>query len=288
MPRPFRSHHLWPDHTALIRGEPVTRRFLLSLVAIASVASLLLAACGSQTPAAPALTDPKDILTKTILSLKDVKTVEMTGTFTGNVTVPNMGALDLSSTKLSAALDIPGKKAKFNLDAPAVVGTKVDAILLDNVGYVKITGLLAGMAGLTADKYTKAEIPMPSADPSASASTGDAAQVVEAVTKLNEALGKLPTPPTKGADEACGDQQCYHVTLKVTSDDLKAIDPSVSSVSGTGDLTLDVWTRRNDLRPAKVAFSVTSPEIGTVGMTLELKYDGTVSVEAPPADQIAP
>ena len=265
----------------------MTRRFTLSLIAIASVASLLLAACGSA-PAAPALTDPKEILSKTILSLKDVKTVELTGTFTGNVTVPNMGALDLSTTKLSAAMDIPGKKAKFNLDAPSVLGTKVDAILLDNVGYLKISGLLAGMAGVTPDKYSKTDLPTPSADPSASASTGDAAQVAAAAAKLNEALAKLPTPPTKGADEACGDQQCYHVTLKVTSNDLKSLDPSVSSVAGTGDLTLDIWTRKNDLRPAKIAFSVTSPEIGTVGVTLELKYDGSVSVDAPPADQIAP
>jgi hypothetical protein len=266
----------------------VTRRFLLSLVAIASVASLTLAACGAQAPAAPALTDPKDILAKTVLSLKDVKTVELTATFTGNVTVPNMGALDLSSTKLSAALDIPNKKAKFSLDAPAVVGTKVDAILLDNVGYLKISGLLAGMAGLTADKYAKAELPMASAAPSASAVTD--AQVLEAITKINEALGKLPTPPTKGADEACGDQQCYHVTLKVTAADLRALDPSVGSQVGNtaGDLALDVWTRRNDLRPAKMSFGVTSPDIGTVTATFELKYDGAVTVEAPPADQIAP
>jgi hypothetical protein len=267
----------------------VTRRFLLSLVAIASVASLLLAACGAQAPAAPALTDPKDILAKTVLSLKDVKTVEVTGTFTGNVTVPNMGALDLSTTKLSAAMDIPGKKAKFSLDAPSILGTKVDAILLDNVGYVKVSGLLAGTLGLTPDKYKKADIPTPSAAPNASAAAGDAAQVAEAVTKLNEALSKLPTPPTKGADEACGDQQCYHVTLKVTSNDLKSLEPSVgSAVGGSGDLTLDVWTRKNDLRPAKVGFSITSPEIGTVGINLEFKYDGSVSVEAPPADQIAP
>ena len=268
----------------------MTRRFLLSLVAIASVASLLLAACGAQAPAAPALTDPKDILAKTVLSLKDVKTVEVTGSFTGNVTVPNMGALDLSTTKLSAAMDIPGKKAKFSLDAPAVLGTKVDAILLDNVGYVKVSGLLAGTLGLTPDKYKKADIPAPSAAPGASAAAGDAAQVAEAVTKINEALSKLPTPPTKGADEACGDQQCYHVTLKVTAADLRALDPSVGSQVGNtaGDLALDVWTRRNDLRPAKMSFGVTSPDIGTVTATFELKYDGAVTVEAPPADQIAP
>lgn len=264
----------------------MTRRLTLSLIAIASVASLLLAACGSQTPAAPPLTDPKEILTKTVVSLKDVKTVEVTGTFSGNVTVPDMGALDLSTTKLSAAMDIPGKKAKFSLDAPSVLGTKVDAILLDNVAYYKITGLLAGMIGATPDKYTKAELPASSPDPAASAAS--ATEVDEAVAKINEALDKLPTPPTKGADEACGDQQCYHVTLKITADDLKKLDPTAASVAETGDLTLDIFSRKVDIRPAKIVFTITSPEIGTVGITLELKYDGSVSVEAPPADQIEP
>ena len=259
---------------------------MLSLVAIASVASLLLAACGSQAPAAPALTDPKDILTKTILSLKDVKTVELTGTFTGKVTVPNMGALDLSTTTLSAAMDIPAKKAKFSVDAPAILGTKVDALLVDQVGYLKVSGLLAGSLGLTPDKYKKQAIPMGAAVPDPSA---DAAQIADAIAKLNEAFGKLPTPPTKGADVACGDQQCYDVTLKVTSADLQSLAPSAATtVGGTGDLTLDVWTRKNDLRPARFVFSITSPDIGTVGITLDLKYDGSVSVSAPPADQIAP
>jgi hypothetical protein len=263
----------------------VTRRFALSLIAVASVASLLLAACG-QAPAAPALTDPKDILTKTVLSLKDVKTVEMTGSFTGKVTVPEMGgSLDLSTTKLVAALDIPGKKAKFSLDAPSILGTKIDAVLLENVGYVKVSGLLAGMVGLTPDKYMKEDLPTPSAGPSASA---DATEIAKAITEINDALSKLPSPPTKAADEACGDQQCYHVTIKVTADDLKSLDPMVGSVGGTGDASVDVFTRKNDLRPAKVSFTITSPEIGTVGIILEFKYDAAVSVEAPPADQIAP
>jgi hypothetical protein len=264
----------------------VTRRFNLSLIAVVSVASMLLAACGSQAPAAPALTDPKEILTKTILSMKDVKTVEVTGSFTGNVTVPNMGALDLSTTKLSAALDIPNKKAKFSVDAPSILGTKVDALLIDQTAYLKVSGLLAGSLGLTPDKYKKQDVPMGSAAPNA---TADPTQIAALVTQLNDVFAKLPNPPTKAADEACGDQQCYHVTLKVSSDDLKALDPTVgSTVPGSGDLTLDVWSRKSDIRPAKIQFSITSPEIGTVGIVLELKYDTSVSVAAPPADQIAP
>ncbi len=70
----------------------MTRRFALILVALLATTSLVLAACGAQTPALPALTDPKEILTETVLSLKDLKTVEFTGTFTGSLTLPEMGA----------------------------------------------------------------------------------------------------------------------------------------------------------------------------------------------------
>ena len=105
----------------------MTQRFALIFVAFMATASLVLAACGTSTPALPALTDPKEILAESVLSLKDLKTVEVTGTFTGSVTLPDLGALDLSTVKISAAADIPGKKAKFSLDAPTVMGTRIDA-----------------------------------------------------------------------------------------------------------------------------------------------------------------
>ena len=68
--------------------------------------------------------------------------------------------------------------------------------------------------------------------------------------------------------------------------DLKALDPTSSSMDG--DFSLDLWSRKNDRRPAKIQMSVTSTEIGTVGMTFELKYDVPVAVDVPAADQIAP
>ena len=258
----------------------MTRRFMLSLVAIASVASLLLAACGAQAPAAPALTDPKDILTKTILSLKDVKTVELTGTFTGKVTVPNMGALDLSTTTLSAAMDIPGKKAKFSLDAPTLLGTKVDAVMIGDTAWYKITGALAAMAGGTADKYNKVPVPTASGNPAA-----DATDMTKLVAQLQEGFAKLPSPLTKGADEKCGDVDCYHVSTVVTAAQAKALDASSTL---DGDVTVDLWTRKSDYRPAKFGFSLASSTLGTFGMTIDIKYDVAVSADAPPADQVAP
>jgi hypothetical protein len=259
----------------------VTRRFSLSLLAILATLAVVLGACASTPPAAPALTDPKEILTSAVTSLKDVKTFELSSSFSGTVKVPNMGDFDLSTIKMTASVDIANQKAKFNLDAPTLLGTKIDALAIGNTTYLKVSGMLGTMLGAGADKYTKNEIPTPSGAPSA-----NPADVVKLVADIKAALDKLPTPPTKAADEKCGDQDCYHVTTKVTAADLKALDPSAAAVDG--DISVDLWSRKSDYRPAKLAFAVTTAEMGTFGITLDLKYDVPVSVDAPPADQIAP
>ena len=260
----------------------MTRRFALILVVLASTTSLVLAACNSA-PAAPALTDPKDILTQTVLSLKDVKSVEMTGTFTGTIQAAELGgSLDLSSTKINAAIDIEHQKAKFSVDAPSIMGTKLDALVVDGSAYLKIEGLLATSLGMTAGKYTKTAVPQSSGE-----SVTDAAAIAKQVDEFKTALDKLPNPPTKGADEKCGDQDCYHVTVTLTAEDLKTLSPEAATLPD-GQFSIDIWSRKNDVRPAKIALSVTTSQIGTVGMTFEFKYDVSVSVDAPPADQIAP
>jgi hypothetical protein len=256
----------------------VTRRFTLLVLAIVASLSVIVAACGSTAPAAPALTDPKEILSTSVLSVKDVKTLEITGSFTGSVKAAQLGDIDLSTVKLSASIDIPNKKAKVSLDAPSILGTKVDALLLDKVAYYKVAGPLAAFLGASADKYTKADVPTASGNPAANLT-----DVAASVAQLKAALDKLPTPPTKAADEKCGDQDCYHVVLKLTGADLKALDPTSST---NGDVSLDLWSRKSDNRPAKLAFAVTTVDMGTFGVTLDIKYDVPVSVDAPPADQV--
>lgn len=257
------------------------RRFALMPLALVAVLSLVLVACSS-TPQAPALTDPKEILAKGVTSLTGVKTLEFTGSFTGNLNVPNLGAMDLSTITMAGALDIPNKNAKFTLDAPTLMGTKIDAIVVGGAAYYKVAGLLAGMmGGASADKYTKTDVPTASGDPAAAVT-----DVAKVTAQIQEALAKLPTPPTKAADEKCGDQDCYHVTIKLTAADLQALSPGSAGMDG--DLTFDMWTRKSDYRPAKLSISATSAEVGTFGMVLDIKYDTTLSIAAPPADQIAP
>jgi hypothetical protein len=257
----------------------VTRRFALILVALASTASLVLAACNS-TPAASPISDPKEILVQTVLSMKDVKTVEFTGSLTGQLTIPQLGSpIDLSTATFSGQLDIAGK-AKVTFSAPSFLGTKFDAVVVDKVAYYKIAGPLAAMLGASADRYTKTEIPEASGKP-----VTDPVEIAKKIDEFRTELNKLPTPPTKGADEKCGDQDCYHITLNVSAADMKALG---STSTTEGSFVLDIWSRKNDLRPAKIVVGVTTPTTGTIGATFDFKYDVTVSVDAPPADQIAP
>ncbi|MEO5940290.1 MAG: hypothetical protein ABIZ72_04980 [Candidatus Limnocylindrales bacterium] len=255
------------------------RRLAYLPLALVAALSLVLAACSS-TPAAPALTDPKEIVAKGVTSLTGVKTFEFTGTFSGTVKLPQMGDFDLSTVKMAGAIDVSTRSLKFSLDAPTLLGTKVDAVVVGNVAYYKLSGALTAMLGGTADKYTKADVPTASGNPVA-----DATDVNKAVAEIQAALAKLPNPPTKGADEKCGDQDCYHVTMALSAADLKALDPAASV---NGDVTFDIWTHKTDNRPAKISFSATSLDMGKFGLVLELKYDVPVSVAAPPADQIAP
>jgi len=259
----------------------LTRRLALFPIALLAVLSLILSACASTPPAAPSLTDPKEIVAKGVTSFSSVKTFEFTGSFSGLVKVPQMGDFDLSKVTMSGAIDVSNKSLKFNLKAPTVLGTEIDALVVGNTAYYKIEGMLAAMLGGTAGKYTKSDVPTASGDPVA-----DATDITKAISEIQAALAKLPTPPTKGADEKCGNQDCYHVTTKLTAADLKALDPTAAAMNG--DVTFDIWTQKSDYRPAKLSFSATSAEIGTFGMTLEVKYDVPVSVQAPPADQVAP
>jgi hypothetical protein len=259
----------------------VIRRLVLLPLSVVAL-SLVLVACGS-TPVvsiAPALTDPKEIVDKGVTSLVDVKTFEFTGTFTGKLAAAHLGEFDLSTIKLAGAVDVPGKGARISLDAPSLLGTKLDAVLVGDRAYFKVAGALAAVLQGSAEKYTMVAVPATGTDPLAIAT-----DVAKLVSQLQAGLALLPVPPTKAPDERCGDLDCYHVSLSLTGDQLRALDPSSTLI---GNTTIDLWTRKNDYRPAKIAFSVASPMTGTFGMSLDLRYDVGVSIAAPPADQIAP
>jgi len=250
------------------------------LAYLGAAAAVAFAACSSGTPAAPPLTDPKEILTKSVLTLKDVKTFHMQADVSGAIKMDLSGSgspasIDLKGTTASGDLDIANKKAHVNLSAPALLNVTADIIVIGNDTYTKVS--------LLGPKYTK----------TTSTDSGDPAAVAgdpqKAIDEINKFLNTPGVAPTKQADEKCGDKDCYHVSMNLTSDQLSGVTGSLGSGAPTGTGTIDVWSQKNDLRPAKVAISANAGDQGTVTVTLTLSnYDAAVTINPPPDSDVAP
>lgn len=245
------------------------------LAALTAVVALLAGACGSS---APALTDPKDILSQSAATLSALKSVHIHVDVAGSVKIDLLGtgsasALDLTGTTADVDVDLPNSKAHASFSVPAMFGLGGDFIQIGADQYTKVS--LAG------PKYTKNT----TAPSTASAAPTDPKALVK---QVQDALTKLSSPPAKGADEKVGDQDCYRVTLKLTAADLSGAGASLPP-GMTGDGTVDVWVRKNDLRPARLVAAINGGDQGSLTLTITLSnFDATISIDAPPADQIAP
>jgi hypothetical protein len=243
-------------------------------------AAIVVGACSSGAPAAPALTDPKEILTKSVTSLKDVKSFHMKADVGGEVKVDLTGqggaggALNLQGTTAEGDVDIANKKAKIAFAAPALFGVTGEIIQIANDTYTKVS--------LLGDKYTKTT--SEADDPAAAA--GDP---VKAIQELTDFLNKPGVAPTKLADEKCGDKDCYHVQLTLTPEMLGDVSGAIPGASGAPEAngTIDLWVQKDNLRPAKMTLGMDLEEMGNVDVTVAFSnYDGAVTVDAPPADQV--
>lgn len=263
------------------------RRSTLTTAALGVVAALTvgLAACSSS-PAAAQLEDPSEILTQSITSLQDAGSLSIHGVVSGNAAMPELGAngLDLAGTTVDLAVDVPEKAARIQASLPSLMGTSVDAIVVADQLYLKMTGPMAGFLGSDGTKYLTM---------AASDAGDEAAEVAQNPTKaleeLRAGIADLPTAPTRLPDEACGDEQCYHVQIALTAEDLAALEDTDAALADlTGDLTVDVLSRQSDLRPATITVAVVSPDAGSFQAVLTFDYDTDVSIAAPPADQTVP
>lgn len=251
----------------------------LAPVVTVTALSLALAACGSQAPAQPLLDDPREILTESIVALKDVKSVEFTTALSGSIDLAELGGeFDLSSVTLAGAFDVDGQKLKLTLDAPTLMGTKIELLTVDGFAYVRASGLIGGMlGGDAAGKWLKSPVEDSPAD-----AVDDPAEIDEAIDEVRAGLSLLPQPVLHDA-ERCGDVDCYHVSLVVSEAQLESFDPTGGVA---GDTTIDLYTRQTDRRPAKIVLSATSADVGDMSITINLAYDVSVSVDAPPAEDV--
>jgi hypothetical protein len=245
---------------------------------LVACAAIIVGACSSAAPAAPALTDPKEILTKSILSLKDVKSVHFKAEASGQVKIDltgqgGAGAVDLKGTTAEGDLDIGNKKLKLGFAAPGLFGVTGEVIQIVNDSYLKVN--------LLGEKYQKS-----TSTPDASGEV--ASDPLKVIQEVNDFLNKPGVAPTKLADERCGDKDCYHVAVNITSDQLgDSLGGLVPSGAPGGTGVLDLWVQKDSLRPAKLGVKVTAGDMGTVDVLVTFSnYDAAVTIEPPPADQV--
>ncbi len=264
----------------------MSRRSPVLLALLALVVAWSVGACGSSTPT-PSLTDPKEILTKSIQTLKEIKTVHLQMDVSGQVKFdPSMlglggsstpsgatSSFDLKGTTAQGDIDIPNGKAHFSASVPALLGLTADLIVIGDTTYLK-----ASLLGTKYQKSTGASalpVPLPSGSPNEQA----------AIDQLNQALAKLSTPPKLIGVEQIAGKPAYHVELTVSQQDLGTALPSaLTTVSG---VTLDVWSYVDSLRPARLELTGGDASTGTLDVVLTFtNYDQSVTIQAPPADQV--
>lgn len=260
--------------------SPTTRRVgrLLGLLAVAAIA---VSACGAA--AAPALSDPKEIVTAAVRSSQSAKSVHVEATMNGSINADLSGtgatgaAIALTGTTASADVDIAAGNAHATFSVPALLGLTGDLIQIGDTSYVKTS--------LSGDQYQTQK-------------AGDALPVNPGNTKslvdnVGDLLSKPGVDPVKGDDVACGTTQCYTVKIELTAAELTALEgggpvPSGLPIDlGAASLNLTIRVEKDSNRLAGLAASVALGEQGTLSFDLAFsKWDQPVTVSPPPADQV--
>ena len=248
------------------------RRFAPILVAVLA----LMAACQST----PAITDPVDIITQGLDATSKLKSLHVSLTLDGSFTVPDGGgSFNLDSTSLEADVDIAARNLRAHVEVPAFLGLTADLLVIgDDVWY------RTSMGGTKWFHQTNDMMGSPLPIPTASA------DIQEMIDKVEEALAKEGVVTKKLADVACGDRQCYQVSVSVPSNlvedagSMASLDPV--TIFGEA-VEINLLFDREKLWLTELSTSVDSEEVGTVSATLSFSnFDEAVEFSAPPSPEV--
>jgi len=277
------------------RSQPA-RPILLILLAMVAVA------CGGTPPSAPALVEPREILTAAAtqaagatsvhidLAADGALAIDVTGT--GSASTP----IKLTDTTAAIDADLARGATRATFSAPGLLGVRGEAIVIDGVSYLKTS--------LTGPRYRAQSVsgavdPRTSAAPSSSVVPGSSGSTSAGI--LDGAIALLREPgvePTKNPDASCSGTTCYSVTLKVGADQLARIFggatlpaslpiPTPDLSAATAELTFLVDRQTTHLSGLHVFADLGDTGEITADLTFS-KWDAGVTIAAPPADQLQP
>jgi hypothetical protein len=236
----------------------------------------VLAACQST----PAITDPVEIITQGLDATTNLRTMHVSLSLDGTVTVPDSGGtFNLDSTSLEADVDIPAKSVRASVVVPAFLGLTADLIVIgEDVWY------RTSMGGTKwfhqRNDLSASPLPIPTASLDTQAM----------IDKVKEALATEGVVTKKLADVACGDRQCYQVSVSVPTSlmseagAMASLDPS--SIFGDA-VVINLLFDREKLWLTEISTSIDSDTVGTISATLSFsKFDEAVEFSAPPSPEV--
>jgi hypothetical protein len=272
----------------------------LRLTFVLGTIAVLAVACGGK-PAASELTDPTAILQAAATTTAAAKTVHLDVTADGALNLDLMGTgsgtpLQLTGSTATGDVDLKGGDARVTFALPGILGLRGELIAVDGTGYLKTS--------LTGPQYRSmalggGAVALPSGSP-------DTASMLSALSTF---LAKPELAPTKGADVECGGTTCYAITISLTPEEIAALSKDTGSIAlpsalpvpmpDLGDLGVDltIQVEKDTTRLAGVKAVVGSgtpaasgsPNAGDMTVNVAFsKWDETVTITAPPADQVAP
>lgn len=251
------------------------------------------AVVGCSGSSTPKLTDPSEIVTRSATGIAAVKTVHFEAAVNGTIKMSGLGSagsglglsgsIKLDGTTATGDVDIQKQAVHITAAVPALFGFSAEIIQVDGFQYMK--------SSLGGDKFSKSKATdlgaiAPSAAPSASL------DISGAVASFKAELDKAGAKSTLVGTEKVDGKDAYHVSITVPKDylnqQISAMGGSAASGLSISSITIDYWVYVDSLYPAKLAATLGSDTIGTLTVTVTLtKYNDSVTIQAPPADQVS-
>jgi hypothetical protein len=234
------------------------------------------------------LTDPAEILTQGAQATSGADSFHVSLTVEGSVTDRTSGdPVALDGVSVDGDVDVANKAAHVSFSLPMLFGMEGEVIAVGDDLY-----LLTPMAG---DKWLHLPRTSEDTDEPAEEPTNE-----DIAAKIDELLATEGVSITMLADQACGDDTCYHLQLSISEEAMAAHGDmgEIDEVGGTeiggmlpdpefsGPAVVDLLFQQNGLWLREVSMS-SEGDTGEASMRLELsEYNTAFDISAPPADEV--
>lgn len=262
-------------------------RSALALMAMAVV--VIASGCGgsSATPTSSPISDPHEVITQAVAHASTVKSlhikIEVSGSvnisaLTGSSSTGLSGNIDLSGSTVEGDVDITKQDADLKLAVPNLFGTTGEFIVVDGYLYTRIS--------LSGDKFTKSKLSntIPVSIPSPGAIASGA--VTDQIDAFRNALTDAGAVATLKPDDKVGGKDAYDVSISLPLDKINSMlgAQGGSAVSGItlDSASVEIWTYKENLLPAKIEIKGSSGTTGNLDVVVTISnYDQAVTIKAP-------